>query len=491
MNQKSSSVLIPVVLSGGAGSRLWPLSREGHPKPFIKLFDGETLLEKTYRRVSTLKNIPKLNGKPLVLTVTNKEYYFISKDELEKTNIESIFLLEPEGRNTAPAITIAAFWIKEHYGANASMLILPADHIIQDQREFNLKVGHAVDLNNHQPPYLVTFGIKPHSPDTNLGYIKSGKSVSKGFKVLRFYEKPGFENAEKFCMSEKFFWNSGIFCFKVAQFLEEMTIYSPQIIKNIQNSWLTCLKKNTDDKLKIDIPPLPFKKCPNISIDYALMEKSKKIAIIASDFKWNDVGSWLSFSGLIKPDKNGNRSVGKNIIINSKNSFIQGNSRVIASVGINNLIIVDTPDALLVIDKSQIHDIKLVTSKLKKTQQEVLHSHKTIQRPWGSFTIIETGLSFKIKRIEVNPMKSLSLQSHKYRSEHWVVIEGEAEVINADKTFRIKKNQSTFIPQGSKHRLKNPLSNIILKIIEVQTGSYLGEDDIKRFKDEFGRTSSS
>ncbi len=491
MKKELTPVLIPVILSGGTGSRLWPLSREGFPKPFIKLFDNETLLEKTYRRVSTLNNIPRLNGKPIVLTVTNKEYYFISKDEVEKTNVESIFLLEPEGRNTAPAISIAAFWIKENYGPNASMLVLPADHIIQDQREFKLKISHALELNNNKSPYLVAFGIKPHSPDTSLGYIESGKSLAKGFEVARFYEKPDLKKAEKLFMSEKIFWNSGIFCFKVAQFLEEMAIYSPQIIKNTQNAWLIHLNKKSKDRLKIEIPPLAFKKCPNISIDYALMEKSKKIAMIASDFKWSDVGSWLSFSTLIKPDKNGNRSVGKNLIINSKNTFIQGNSRVVVAVGTNNLIIIDTPDALLVIDKFQTQDVKLVTSKLKKTQQEVLHSHKTIQRPWGSFTTIETGPSFKIKRIEVNPLKSLSLQSHKYRSEHWVVIEGEAEVINAEKIFRIKKNQSTFISRGSKHRLKNPLPNTILKIIEVQSGSYLGEDDIKRFQDEYGRTTTS
>jgi mannose-1-phosphate guanylyltransferase/mannose-6-phosphate isomerase len=487
LNKNLPSLLIPVILSGGTGSRLWPLSREGHPKPFIKLFDGETLLEKTYRRINCLENVPRVNGKPLVLTVTNREYYFISKDELEKTPVESIFLLEPEGRNTAPAITIAALWIKENYGENASMLIMPADHIIQDLSEFKLKVGYAFELNNQEPSYLVTFGIKPFSADTGFGYIESGESVSKGFKVARFYEKPDLSQAEIFFKSKKFFWNSGIFCFKVAQFLEEMAIYSSEIIKHAKASWNAHLMNKSNDEFKIQIPVMPFKKCPNISIDYALMEHSKKIAMIPADFKWSDIGSWLSFSELIKPDQKGNSRIGEGLIINSRNTFIQASNRFVAAVGVNNLIIIDTPDALLVIDKSHTQDVKLVTSELKKNQQEILHSNQTIKRPWGSFTTLQTGISFKIKCIEVNPLKSLSLQSHKHRSEHWIVIEGEAEVVNQDKIYRIKTNQSTFISQGSKHRLTNPSPNEILKIIEVQSGSYLGEDDIERFEDQFGR----
>ncbi len=487
MNQKSSSILIPVILSGGTGSRLWPLSREGHPKPFIKLFDGETLLEKTYRRVSTLKNIPKLNGKPMVLTVTNREYYFISKDELEKTNVESVFLLEPESRNTAPAIAIAALWVRKEFGPNASILVLPADHIIQDQNEFELKVNHALELNNCDPSYLVTFGIKPQSADTGFGYIESGKPLSKGFKVNRFYEKPDLKKAEDFFKSQNFFWNSGIFCFKVSQFLEEMEAHSPEVVKHIENSWQAYLDIKSNDKLKIEILLLPFKNCPNISIDYALMEQSKNVAMIPANFNWSDVGSWLSFSALSKPDINGNSTIGEHLIFNSKNTFIQGHSRVVAAVGVNNLIIIDTPDALLVIDKSHTQDVKLVTSKLKEARSEILHSHKTIHRPWGNFTTIQAGPSFKIKCIEVNPLKSLSLQSHQFRSEHWVVIEGEAEVTYQEKVFRIKTNQSTFIAEGEKHRLRNPLPNKILKIIEVQSGSYLGEDDIERFEDQFGR----
>ncbi len=477
-----------MILCGGTGSRLWPLSREGHPKPFIQLFDGETLLEKTYRRVSLLDNILKVNGKPFVLTVTNLEYYFISKDELEKTDLNSIFLLEPEGRNTAPAITIAALWIKEHYGQQASMLVMPADHIIQDLKEFVLKVNHAVQLTEDKPSYLVTFGIKPNSADTGLGYIESGKAIANGFEVAHFYEKPDLKTAETFIKSQKNFWNSGIFCFNVGQLLDEMKICSPEVLQHAENSLPKYLDAETKDHSKIEIPLASFKKCPNISIDYALMEKSKKVAVIPTDFQWSDVGSWLSFSQIIPPDQNGNSNIGNNMILNSKNSFIQGNNRFIAAVGVNNLIIIDTPDALLVIDKSHTQDVKIITSKLKKNQQDILYSHRTIKRPWGNFTTLQTGSSFKIKCIEVNPLKSLSLQSHKHRSEHWVVIEGEAEVINQEKIYRIKTNESTFISQGSKHRLINPLSNTVLKIVEIQSGSYLGEDDIERFEDQFERS---
>ena len=365
---------------------------------------------------------------------------------------------------------------------------MPADHIIYDQKEFVLKVNHALELTNTEPFHHVTFGIKPQSADTGFGYIEAGKALTNGFEVTHFYEKPDLKTAEEFFRSERLFWNSGIFCFNVGHFLNELAVHSPEILKHSENSWRGCLKNQSLDYSKIEIPLAPFKKCPSISIDYALLEKSKKVAVIPADFEWSDIGSWLSFSKLIKSDTDGNSSIGESLIINSQNTFIQASQRLIAAVGVNNLIIVDTPDALLVIDKLHTQDVKLVTSKLKNNQQEVLHSHQTIKRPWGSFTTLQSGPSFKIKCIEVNPLKSLSLQSHKHRSEHWVVIEGEAEVVNQNKTYRIKTNESTFISKGSKHRLINPLPNTTLKIIEVQSGSYLGEDDIERFEDQFGRS---
>ena len=484
---KENPVLIPVVLSGGTGSRLWPLSREGHPKPFIKLFDGETLLEKTYRRISLLPNIPKVNGKPFALTVTNREYYFISKDELDKTNVSSVFLLEPESKNTAPAISMAALWIKKNFGDNASMLIVPADHLIQNEPEFFESVNNALVLNHQEPSYLVTFGVKPESAHTGFGYIECGKALPKGFEVSHFYEKPDLKTAQHFFTSHRFLWNSGIFCFKVKQFFDEIKTHSPEVLTQAESSWQECFKENLIDSSSINIPESSFKNCPNISIDFALMEKSKNVAVVPANLLWSDIGSWLSFSQLFKSDQEGNSIVGNGLIVNSSNTCIQANDRVVAAVGVDNLIIIDTPDALLVIDKSHTQDVKLVTSKLKQNHKEILHSHQTIKRPWGSFTTLQSGHSYKIKCIEVNPLKSLSLQSHQYRSEHWVVIEGEAEVTNQEKLFRIKTNESTFIAQGAKHRLHNPLPNTILKIIEVQSGSYLGEDDIERFEDQFGR----
>lgn len=484
---KNNHILIPVILSGGTGSRLWPLSREGHPKPFIKLFDGETLLEKTYRRVGLLPNVPKINGKPFALTITNRQYYFISKDELDKTNVSSIFLLEPEARNTAPAISMAALWIKRNYGDNASMLILPADHLIQNESELLESIKNAIILNHQDPSYLVTFGIKIQSADTGFGYIEAGEPLVKGFEVAHFYEKPSLKTAQEFISSKSFFWNAGIFCFKVCQLLEELEIHSPDILIHSQAAWDATFNEKLLDDSKIDIPQEIFKKCPNISIDFALMEKSKNVAVIPADLNWSDIGSWLSFSELSKPDQEGNSIIGNGLTIKSTNTFIQSSERIVAAVGVNNIIIIDTPDALLVIDKSHTQDVKLVTSELKQHQHEILHSHRTIQRPWGSFTTLQSGISFKIKCIEVNPLKSLSLQSHRYRSEHWVVIEGEAEVINQEKTYRIKTNESTFIAQGAKHRLHNPLADKVLKIIEVQSGTYLGEDDIERFEDQFGR----
>jgi mannose-1-phosphate guanylyltransferase/mannose-6-phosphate isomerase len=479
--------LIPVILSGGVGSRLWPMSREGEPKPFIKLFDGESLLEKTYRRISKLAHVPKVDGKPFALTVTNREYYFMSKDELDKAGLSGAFLLEPKGRNTAPAIIMAAHWINAHYGNEASMLILPADHLIQDIAQFVWSVNDAIQLNENNPSYLVTFGMIPKSPDTGFGYIETGEPLLKGFKTVHFYEKPDLETAKNYLASKRFYWNSGMFCFNTGQFLSEMKIHSPQVFKTSEAVWDLCMKDKTESDEKIEMPESLFNAFPDISIDYALMEKSDQIAVIPADLGWSDIGSWLSLSQTAKADDEGNSILGEGLLVHSRNTFIQSNNRFIAAVGVEDLMIIDTIDALLVINKSNSQDVKLVTEKLKKDQQEILRLHQTIKRPWGTFTTLQHGPSFKIKRIEVDPLKSLSLQSHKHRSEHWVVIEGEAEVINKDRLYRVKTNESTFIAKGARHRLTNPSKDIKLIIIEVQSGTYVGEDDIERFEDEFGR----
>ena len=479
--------LIPVVISGGMGSRLWPLSREGQPKPFIKITDDQTLLEKTYRRVSMLKDVPRINGKPFVITVTNNDHYFISKDELDKAELSGVFLLEPEGRNTAPAITMAAHYIKKHYGGEASMLVLPADHLIEDNLQFKLSIEDAIRLNHETPPYLVSFGVTPKSADIGFGYIEKGDSLTIGFKALHFKEKPDLKKAKKYLASNSFYWNSGIYIFKVDHLLDELAEYSPEVLDKTLISWKFCQETLKQYASKIEIPVKHFKDCPNISIDYALMEKSKRIAVIPISFDWNDIGSWLNFSELFQGNRENNKLIGDGLFIKSKNTFIQSHSRYVAAVGVQDLIIIDTSDALLVIDKKHTQDVKLVTSNLKLSHLEILHSHQTVNRPWGKFTTLQSGPLFKIKCIEVDPLKSLSLQSHKHRSEHWIVIEGEAEITNQDKNYRIKTNESTFIAQGSKHRLTNPSENSKLLIIEVQSGSYLGEDDIERYEDNFDR----
>ena len=367
------SILIPVVLSGGAGSRLWPLSREGQTKPFIKLFDGETLLEKTYHRISKLSYVPKMKGKPFVLTVTNHEYYSMSKDVLDKAGLSGIFLLEPEGRNTAPAISMAAHWISSHYGNEASMLILPADHLIQDTSQFALGVNDAIKLNENTPPYLVTFGMVPKSPDTGFGYIETGKPLLKGFKATGFFEKPDLETVKNYLASKNFYWNSGMFCFKVGQFLSEMKIYAPQVFNTIAGIWDQCVKDKTENNERITMPKSLFKACPDISIDYALMEKSDHIAVIPADLGWSDIGSWLSYRDLVKPDQDGNRIMGEGLFIKSTHTFIKSNNRIVAAVGVKNLIIIDTDDALLIVDQSRTQDVKLLVNKLK----EIRITHKT------------------------------------------------------------------------------------------------------------------
>lgn len=360
------TILIPVVISGGVGSRLWPLSREGQPKPFIKLFDGETLLEKTYRRIGKLPHLPQVDGKPFTLTVTNREYYLMSKDELDKADLSGVFLLEPEGRNTAPAISMAAHWINAHYGHEASMLILPADHLIQDTSQFVLSVNDAMKLNESTPPYLAAFGIVPQSPDTGFGYIETGESLLNGFKATHFYEKPDLEMAKSYVASNRYYWNSGMFCFNVGQFLGEIEIHSPEVMKTSKSIWMSCIKDKKENDEKIEMPAHLFNTCPDISIDYALMEKSDKVAVITANFGWSDIGSWLSYRDLVEPDQDGNRIMGEGLFIKSTHTFIQSNNRIVAAIGVKGLIIIDVDDALLVVDQSHTQDVKLLVNKLRE-----------------------------------------------------------------------------------------------------------------------------
>lgn len=481
-------MIIPVILSGGAGTRLWPVSREGHPKPFMKLSDGESLLQKTYCRAAAVADSFNGDGGE-ILTVTNRDYYFMSKDEFAQVrrthHCSSSFLLEPFGRNTAPAIALAAHHISEKHGTDTLMLVLAADHLIQDENKFISAVKDAANLALQGK--LVTFGIVPTGPETGFGYIEGGEAFSKGKLVLRFVEKPTVEKAREYIATNNYYWNSGMFCFKAGTILEQISKLAPEITNSIQLCWAATKNKHFTNESMFEIESTSFEQIVDISIDYAIMERSKDVAVIPSDFGWSDIGSWNAVGNLVNPDFSNNRSVGNTIFVDTTNTFVQSEDRLIATVGVDNLIIIDTPDALLVAHPERSQDVKKVVAQLKSLQHDAYKLHRTVTRPWGTYTVLEEGPKFKIKRIEVKPGQSLSLQMHHHRSEHWIVVSGTAKVANGDREMIVNTNESTFIPAGHKHRLQNP-GILDLVIIEVQSGEYLGEDDIVRFLDNYGRT---
>lgn len=480
-------MIIPVILSGGAGTRLWPVSREGHPKPFMKLADGESLLFKTYRRAAAVLDALGCSTSEL-LTVTNRDYYFMSKDELGAAQLgegsSGAFLLEPVGRNTAPAVALAAHLIAEKHGPDTLMLILAADHLIQDQERFNAAVAEAAILANEGS--IVTFGIVPTSPETGFGYIEAGELLQPGRKVRRFVEKPSLEKAQEYIDAGNFFWNSGMFCFKASVILRELAQHAPEVDHKVNICWDGIKNSHCLNDSMLEIPANPLSQVPDISIDYAVMEHSDLVAVLPSSFGWSDIGSWSAVSELVEPDGANNRAVGEAIFVDSRNTFVQSEDRLVATVGVENLIIIDTPDAMLVAHPNKAQDVKKVVAQLKSQQHEAYKLHRTVSRPWGTYTVLEEGPRFKIKRIEVKPGASLSLQMHHHRSEHWIVVSGMAKVINGDVENFVRTNESTYIPAGHKHRLENP-GVVDLVMIEVQSGEYLGEDDIVRFNDVYGR----
>ena len=480
-------MIIPVILSGGAGTRLWPVSREGHPKPFMKLSDGESLLLKTYRRAAAIANtLDSSTGD--VLTITNRDYYFVSKDEFGAAQLGEkhmgTFLLEPTSRNTAPAVAMAAHLVAEKYGPDALMLVLAADHLIQDIARFKVAVGNAAALA--QQGNLVTFGIVPTAAETGFGYIEAGEAVQSGRRVLRFVEKPTQEKAQEYLANGNFFWNSGMFCFQAGAILAQMKQYAPDVASAVQTCWNQVMAAQKIGESMLEIPADLFNEVPDISIDYAVMERSKQVAVVPSDFGWSDIGSWTAVKELVQPNNEQNRAIGEAIFVDSRNTFVQSEDRLIATVGVEDLMIIDTPDAVLVAHPDKAQDVKKVVAQLKKQEHEAYRLHRTVSRPWGTYTVLEEGRRFKIKRIEVKPGASLSLQMHHHRSEHWIVVSGTAKVVNGDREILVQTNESTYIPAGNKHRLENP-GILDLVMIEVQSGEYLGEDDIVRFEDSYGR----
>lgn len=474
------SRLTPVILCGGAGSRLWPVSRETHPKPFIRLADGQSLLQKAWLRGAILPEVTD------VLTVTNRELLFKTADEYREvagipTNkaIINRFILEPFGRNTAPAIAAAALQIAAMRGDDACLLVLAADHLIADQAAFAEAVVTAMQLATQGK--LVTFGIKPDRPETGYGYIEAD-----GNTVRRFVEKPTLDTAQAYLASGRFLWNSGMFCFQAGVLLQEMEKHCPAILAATR----ACLAQSRSAEGKgfsqLELDPAAFEHVPDDSIDYAVMEKSANVAVVPCDIGWSDIGSWAALGELTAADAEGNRTEGEAVLHEVANCYIRSEGRLIGAVGVSDLIIVDTPDALLVAARERAQDVKHLYAHLKRAGHEAHRLHRTVHRPWGTYTVLEEGPHFKIKRIEVKPGAALSLQMHHHRSEHWVVVSGTARVVNGQQELFVQTNESTYIPAGHKHRLSNP-GLLPLVMIEVQSGQYLGEDDIVRFDDQYGR----
>lgn len=487
--------IIPTILCGGAGSRLWPVSRELHPKPFIQLVDGQSLLQKAFIRGALLPDVQE------IMTVTNRELYFKIQDSYREVNSLSLatsFILEPFGKNTAAAIASAAIEIRRIHGNDAIMLILAADHLIANQDSFQNAVEKAVELAAND--WIVTFGIEPDQPETGYGYIEAdiesalgdtNNGQNGGYVVSRFIEKPTVEKAQSYIESGRYLWNSGMFCFRAGTIIEQMHQHCPAIIAAAEDCLSISKIEQKQASRQIYLDAASFAQVPEDSIDYAVMEPASQastssVAVVPCNIGWSDIGSWRALGDLTIPDAAGNRIDGEALLHQSSNCYIQSTDRLVGAVGVDDLIIIDTPDALLVANKQNAQDVKHVYAELKAKGHEAHKLHRTVHRPWGTYTILEESANFKIKRIEVKPGACLSLQMHHHRSEHWIVVSGMAKVTNGDREMLVGTNESTYIPAGHRHRLENPgVLNLVM--IEVQSGEYLGEDDIVRFEDNYGR----
>ena len=467
-------MIIPVILSGGSGTRLWPLSRKLHPKQFIELMGKTTLFQEAVLR------LPESIESPLI--ICNEEHRFLAAEQLREINKEpKNIILEPVGRNTAPAIALAALKsIKE--SEDAILLVLSADHLIQDMDKFHQAI--ALATKQAEQNKLVTFGIVPNKIETGYGYIKANISKNKNYyDIDEFVEKPDYKTAKKYVDSGGYFWNSGMFMFKASVYLSELEKYEPEILSACQKSCQT----EFYDLDFIRLNEQEFLKCPSQSIDYAVMEKTKNASMVILDANWNDVGSWTALWDSQVKDNNDNLVVGDVILDKVSDTYVHSTSnRLVSVIGLSNLIVVDTQDAVLVTNKEHAQDVKNIVEKIKKSGRLESDQHRKIFRPWGYYDSIDRGEGFQVKRILVNPGQKLSLQKHNHRSEHWVVVKGKAQVTCGEKTFQLIENQSTYVSLGKVHRLEN-LEDTPLEIIEIQTGSYLGEDDIIRIDDDYER----
>ena len=466
-------MIVPVILSGGSGTRLWPLSRKLHPKQFINLVNETTIFQDTILR------LPEDVAEPLI--ICNEEHRFLAAEQLreigKKTNG---IILEPEGRNTAPAIALAALQFINK-GEDPILLVLSADHLIKNVEAFHQSISIANDLAEKNK--LITFGVVPDKAETGYGYIEANiNNTDDYYSIKSFTEKPNQKNAKKYLDSGNYLWNSGMFMFKASVYLNELEKFEPDILSACKKSYIT---ENIDsDFIRIDNDA--FHQCPNESIDYAVMEHTKNGVVVPLDANWSDVGSWSSLWDIKTKDNNDNVSEGDVVLEDVKNTYTYSSNRLVSVIGVSNLVIVDTQDALLVADKQQTHNIKKIVARLNNDKRSEVDNHRKVFRPWGYYDSVDSGEGFQVKRIVVNSGAKLSLQKHKHRAEHWVVVKGVALVTCGDKVFELVENQSTYIPQGSLHRLENH-QDIPLEIIEIQTGSYLGEDDIIRLEDDYQR----
>ena len=460
-----------VVIAGGSGTRLWPLSRAAHPKQFLALHGDDTMLQATFKRLDGLDIQSSV-------TICNEEHRFFVAEQLREIDKLGSIILEPEGRNTAPAIALAALSSLE--GEDSLLLVLAADHVIQDEEAFTKTVMNAIPLA--EAGKLVTFGIVGHEPNTGYGYIKKGESQGSGFSVDAFVEKPSIEVAKEYLESGDYFWNSGMFLFKASRYLEELKKHRPDIYEACQLSMEGTSKDN--DFLRIN--QAAFSACPSDSIDYAVMEKTDDAFVVPMDAGWSDIGSWSSLWDISEKDVNGNAALGDVMIHKSHNSYIRTDGKLVAAIGVDDLVIVSTKDVLVVAHKDSVQDVKVVAQQLKAESRSEWEHHREVYRPWGKYDSIDIGDQYQVKRITVKPGAKLSVQMHHHRAEHWVVVSGTAKVTNGDKTLMLSENESTYIPVGVIHALENP-GTALLEIIEVQSGSYLGEDDIVRFEDIYGR----